>query len=119
MAIIASSSPVAYIGSLAAQIAGCIFVPIDPALPIEVINSRLRDISPSCIALDARCNEILPKLNAQGAPVLIWDEHRTEPAAQLQPRPYRPASLVYILSTSGSTGRAKLTPFARSAHARP
>jgi amino acid adenylation domain-containing protein len=110
VAIIAPSSPVAYIGSLAAQIADSIFVPIDPVLPAEVINRRLRDIRPSCIALDARCKGLLAELDDQGLPVMIWDEHRAGSAGTLRLPPGRPAGLVYILATSGSTGPAKLTP---------
>jgi amino acid adenylation domain-containing protein len=124
--IVAGSTPVAYIGSLAAQLAGAVFVPIDPTLPDGVVAERLRDVDAGLVAVDVAAEHVADRVSRAGIPTVIWDERRPVAAAEIDLRRlrHRRAGLIYILFTSGSTGRAKPTPItvagARSAviHAR-
>jgi amino acid adenylation domain-containing protein len=104
--------------------AGCIFVPIDPAVPRQRLATLLSEIQPALIVTEAAHLPVLAAVAEQGERVprvalLDVDEPPAAPALRLLPglatrRAAQPVAVArdpdsgcYIYFTSGSTGRPK------------
>jgi amino acid adenylation domain-containing protein len=113
VAVLLPLGPDFVIAALAALKAGAAYAPVDPAYPAQRIAMMLRDSRPQAV-LTTRAGA--PEV-AGGADVVLVDEPQTVRRLSLQPEtdhtdrtrtaPLRPASLAYLVYTSGSTGLPK------------
>jgi len=97
-----------FMSILAVLKAGGVFVPVDPAHPIDRVRMILEDAHPQLVILppDTPLGDALP----QGVPVLFVDDPLTE-SAEVDDTPLDLAvesrQTAYVIFTSGSTGRPK------------
>jgi amino acid adenylation domain-containing protein len=95
--------------------AGAAYVPVDPSYPASHLRFLLSDVSPRLILASAEMRTVLESAFAAGelaAPV--WSLHEvTDDVAEPQALPDRlfsspdPADPIYVMYTSGSSGRPK------------
>ena len=92
------------IGVLGILMAGCAFVPVDPAYPRQRVVWVLEDVEPPVVALVHSTRSAVPR--EQLYSLLFLDDD--QPAAGLRLRPRAaPHGLAFVIFTSGSTGRPK------------
>lgn len=114
-------SPAAIAAMLGALLAGCTYVPIDPATPMQRRRFMLRDSGASALVVDAlTAAEWEQETTSTAALALIVDPNaeaaiveRSEASSgagastEVEPGRTQPSDLAYILYTSGSTGEPK------------
>lgn len=103
--VFAERTPEALVAALAVLMAGCVYVPIDPAYPTERIDYMLQD-SGAPLVLGPHTHRDTRNLAAR---FLALDEENAPPTSLPEARqaPPHPESLAYIIYTSGSTGLPK------------
>ena len=107
VAILLERSPELVVSLLAVLKAGGVYVPLDPAYPLERLRFMLEDSDAAVLLTQESLLDALPAhraqeicLDLQEAEVAIQND--ADPAVSLDP-----ANLCYILYTSGSTGKPK------------
>ena len=93
--------------SLAVLNAGKIYVPMDPAFPSPRLRSMLEESQASVVVTDNRNVALARNLTRDGIGCINIDELDRNLSAENLGLSVSPDSLVYILFTSGSTGKAK------------
>jgi amino acid adenylation domain-containing protein len=97
----------AVVGLLGIVKAGAAYAPLAPDLPPARLATILRDLHPDAIVTN---EHLASRLETLEIPVLRLDSHTAETAAALNgntPAPPDPANSLYIIHTSGSSGRPK------------
>ncbi|MDJ0841022.1 MAG: amino acid adenylation domain-containing protein [Acidobacteriota bacterium] len=87
-------------GMLAVWKAGGVYLPLDPALPVERLRLMLEETEPVAVLARPEMNGLLPDIDAP----VIDPEAGADPVAL---SPTDPACIAYVIYTSGSTGRPK------------
>ncbi len=94
---------------LACWKAGGVFVPLDPAYPLERLALVLEDAAAAVVLVEPRLEGVLPLHG--GLTVLLeadaWEDGAAGSGGGAPGRPALPGSLAYVIYTSGSTGRPK------------
>jgi len=93
---------------LGALKAGCAYVPLDPAFPLERFTYMIEDSGVSVVLTEGSIVDRLPPL--AHPPIVLDTEGDTlcgDPAASLAPVAIRPEDRAYVIYTSGSTGQPK------------
>jgi amino acid adenylation domain-containing protein len=86
--------------------AGAAYLPLDPTYPGLRLAGMIEDARPASIVTTS---ELLPRVQASGAPLVVLDDCRAvahEPDSNLDPCG-GPEDLAYAIFTSGSTGKPK------------
>jgi amino acid adenylation domain-containing protein len=107
VAILLERSPELVVSLLAVLKAGGVYVPLDPAYPLERLRFMLADSDAVVLLTQESLFDALPAHRAQEVCLDLQDaeiaaQSTAEPAVSLDP-----ANLCYILYTSGSTGKPK------------
>ncbi|MCF7223867.1 amino acid adenylation domain-containing protein, partial [Marilutibacter chinensis] len=109
VALRVSRGPEMVVGLLAVLKAGCAYVPIDPALPLERQRYMLEDARPSALIADVGSQQdILADLRAD-VPVVALDDATLQEESDADPfvDGFDMALPAYVIYTSGSTGNPK------------
>ncbi|CAO1621991.1 unnamed protein product [Jaminaea pallidilutea] len=101
--------PFTYVALLATQLSGCVYLPVDEAMPTERQQLLVKDSAATCVLTERhfgpRFQSVLPNAT------ICHDEATFESILQsTSGQPFRqthPHDLSYILYTSGSTGQPK------------
>ncbi len=107
VAVLAPRSVHAIVAVVGVLLAGCAFVPLDPATPEARLEFILGDAAPAAIVTVTASRAQVPA--SAMSPVIVLDDDpelralSPEPPASIT----RPEQLAYVLYTSGSTGRPK------------
>ena len=107
VAILLERSSELVVSLLAVLKAGGVYVPLDPAYPLERLRFMLEDSDAAVLLTQESLLDLLPAHRAQE---VCLDLQASEIAAQSATDPtvsLDPANLCYILYTSGSTGKPK------------
>jgi nonribosomal peptide synthetase protein BlmVI len=99
VAVSAVRCPELVIALLAVLRAGCAYLPLDPQQP-AARRHRTATLAGAAMAVGP------PGADAAGLPVVRWDARAQRAAAASQP--VHPASLAYVMATSGTTGDPKV-----------
>ncbi|MBM0240102.1 AMP-binding protein, partial [Micromonospora sp. ATA32] len=94
----------AVLGTLAA---GCAYVPLDPAFPVDRLRHMLAAADVRAILCGPEHHELAGQLRADRPESGVLVAGDTTPPAPLRPVPVDPDALAYVLFTSGSTGLPK------------
>jgi amino acid adenylation domain-containing protein len=108
-ALLLERSPELIVSAVASHKAGGAYLPIDPAQPVERVDSILRDSGACVLVTTAPVLGRFPGLSAPAGLVLL-DRIPVEgggPAAVEEEDEEDPESLAYVIYTSGSTGVPK------------
>ncbi len=97
----------AIVATLAALSAGAAYVPLDPALPHELLVDQLRSAEPSLVVAGPRYLPVALDAGGATVPILCTEALDGLDEAPAAPPPVSPDDLAYIYFTSGSTGRPK------------
>lgn len=85
--------------------AGCVYVPLDPALPDERLRFMIHDSNTVCILTVSGYEDRLSNMGMADKTFVISSLNKNK--AQLPPVRCQPDDSAYIIYTSGSTGRPK------------
>ncbi|WP_225851866.1 AMP-binding protein [Micromonospora sp. AMSO12t] len=106
--LLASRTPQAYAGLLAAVYSGAAVVPLHPDFPAERTRQMMAAARVDTLIVDEHGERVLPELAAELTDVVVVREPGGTPLAA--PRQVGADEIAYILFTSGSTGRPKGVP---------
>ena len=86
--------------------AGCAYVPLDSAYPLDRLQYIVDDAEVEFVVADQACAEVLRRIDAHG--LIFLDPHDNFASVEEGPLPLSDVrDLAYIIYTSGSTGRPK------------
>jgi len=113
VAICLDRGPEMVVGLLGILKAGGVYVPLDPAYPVERLSYMLEDASPLALLTEERLRPLFSNweqrivmIDLTRSAVVPW---RNQPESNLNPRNLGLSArhLAYVIYTSGSTGQAK------------
>ncbi|MBW4537633.1 MAG: amino acid adenylation domain-containing protein [Myxacorys chilensis ATA2-1-KO14] len=89
---------------------GAAYLPLDPALPLEALASRVQDARPIVLLTQERLLESVQSVLDSTLQVICLDQDQNKIAQHSTSNPSNsatPESLIYVIYTSGSTGQPK------------
>jgi amino acid adenylation domain-containing protein len=101
-------TPEMVIGILAIMLAGCTYIPLDPAYPQEFLNYMVNDAHLALILTTRTLRQQLEDIGS--VPILLVDKLDALFSEESEPQSFPPLNgqnLIYVIYTSGSTGKPK------------
>ncbi|MGQ0838793.1 amino acid adenylation domain-containing protein [Actinokineospora sp.] len=89
---------------LGALVAGAAYVPLDPRHPTERVTGLLHDTGARAVITDA---EVAARLTDGSTTVIVTDDIEDEGVGEVASHHPHPDELVYVVHTSGSSGKPK------------
>jgi D-alanine--poly(phosphoribitol) ligase subunit 1 len=106
VAIFSDRNETAYAAILAAIFSGRAYIPLNPKFPIERTMGMIKDSRASVVVCDERCSKLL---SGHDLNILVPDFAKAS-APLAQPVSVNAEDVVYVIFTSGTTGRPKGVP---------
>jgi len=85
---------------------GAVYVPIDPAYPVNRVKYIVKDADISCVLTTSSIKSILTKINLN-VPAIFVDELNNQSSVALPTEKIQENDSAYIIHTSGTTGNPK------------